>query len=84
MAIFKKKDAEPSAAPKKKTAKKQRKSVATFFKEVLAELKKVNWPTRKELVSYSVVVAVFIVLMSAVLFVMDTAFGYLLDLILSI
>ena len=31
--------------------KKKRRSLMRYFKEMSAELKKVNWPTRKELVN---------------------------------
>ena len=37
-----------------------------FFREVVAELRKVIWPTRKELVTYSMVVVVFVALMLAI------------------
>ena len=36
--------------------KKKKKSAKEFFKGVRLELKKVVWPTKKELVSYTVVV----------------------------
>ena len=69
-------------APVKQNA--QRKSPVTFVKEVWAELKKVTWPSKKELTSYSVVVSVFIVVVSLILFAMDTLFGSLLELLLRI
>ena len=82
MALFKKKG---ETETKKPAAQKKRSfSFIRYCKEVIAELKKVTWPNRKEMVSYSVVVAVFIVATALVLLVMDTAFGALLDLILSI
>lgn len=81
MAIIKKKGNE---AAKKDTQKKPRKSPLKYFKDVWAELKRVTWPTRKELTSYSVAVVVFIVVMACLLFVMDSAFGYVLELILTI
>ena len=76
-----KKTADAKKAPKQK---KQRKSPMTFFKEIWAELKKVTWPSKKELTSYSVVVTVFIIAVSLILFAMDTVFGSLLDLLLKI
>jgi preprotein translocase subunit SecE len=36
---------------------------ANFFREVVAELRKVIWPTRKELLTYTAVVVVFVTLM---------------------
>ena len=85
--LINKNDGDKKAAGAKKSAAKQkkpRKSPIAYIKEVIAELKKVSWPTRKEITSYSLVVVVFIVLMAGVLFLMDTVFGKLLDLILSI
>ena len=37
-----------------------------FVREVVAELRKVIWPTRKELITYTVVVVVFVAIMVAV------------------
>ena len=34
--------------------------IARFFREVVAELRKVIWPTRKELLTYTAVVIVFV------------------------
>lgn len=83
MSIFKKKDSE-GKKPAPKQVKKPRKSPVVFIREVIAELKKVTWPSRKEITSYSVVVVVFIIVMAGILFVMDSVFGSLLDLVLSI
>jgi preprotein translocase subunit SecE len=77
-----KKNTDAKKAPAKQ--KKPRKSPVVYFKEVWAELKKVSWPTKKELTSYSVVVTVFIVIVSLILFGMDTLFGKLLELVLKI
>jgi preprotein translocase subunit SecE len=67
-----------------KKAKKPRKSPMVFVREVIAELKKVTWPTKKEIGSYSLVVVVFITVMAVILFALDSVFGRLLDLILSL
>ena len=55
-------------------AKKQRTKPRQFVKEVIAELQKVNWPTRSEVVSYSVVVLVASIVIAAIIFVMDLIF----------
>jgi len=47
----------------------------TFLKEVVAELKKVIWPTRREMITYTIVVLVFVVLMTAFISGVDLAFG---------
>ena len=56
-------------APQKRT------SIPTFYRQVVAELRKVVWPTRKELVTYTSVVLVFVAIMVAIVSVFDFAFG---------
>ena len=56
-------------------AKKERTKPRQFIREVFAELQKVNWPTRPEVVAYSVVVLVSVVAIAALIFVMDLAFA---------
>lgn len=46
-----------------------------FFREVFGELKKVAWPSKKELASYTLTVIAFIVLMSIIIGVLDFVFG---------
>ena len=48
---------------------------ARYFREVYGELKKVNWPTAKELVSYTATVLVFIFLIAVMIGVLDFGFG---------
>ena len=45
-----------------------------FFREVVAELRKVIWPTRKELVTYTVVCLTFVVFMVIVVTSLDYGF----------
>ena len=51
--------------------------VILFLKQVIAELKKVVTPTRKELFSYTGVVLVFVVIMMALVYGLDQLFGWL-------
>jgi preprotein translocase subunit SecE len=46
-----------------------------FLREVVAELRKVIWPTRKELVTYTIVVLVFVSFMVALVAGLDIAFA---------
>lgn len=55
-------------------AKRERTSPRQFFKEVVAELRKVAWPTRQEVVGYSIVVLVSVIVIAAIIFAMDLAF----------
>lgn len=60
---------------------KKKKSIKKFFREVLAEMKKVSWPSRKELTNYTTVVIVLILLFAAIIGIIDLVLGQLLDLI---
>jgi preprotein translocase subunit SecE len=49
--------------------------IVRFLREVVAELGKVIWPTRKELVTYTIVVLIFVSFMVALVGVLDVAFA---------
>ena len=49
--------------------------ISLFYRQVIAELRKVIWPTRKELVTYTSVVIVFVLIVMAYVSVLDFAFG---------
>lgn len=53
--------------------------LALFIRQVIGELKKVVTPTRKELLSYTGVVLVFVVIMMALVSVLDLGFGTLVS-----
>ena len=55
----------------------KRTSLPTFYRQVVAELRKVVWPTQEQLVTYFLVVMVFVVFMMALVSVLDLAFGKL-------
>ena len=67
------------AAAKKDRAEKRGPfaGIILFLKQVIAELKKVVTPTRKELFSYTGVVLVFVVIMMALVYGLDQLFGWL-------
>ena len=54
---------------------------ALFLRQVVAELRKVIWPTRSELVNYTIVVLVFVVIMAAILALYDFVFARLVFLV---
>lgn len=54
-----------------------------FYRETRAELKKVSWPSRKELIQHTEVVVTSIILIGAALWVVDLIFGRVLDLFLT-
>ena len=45
--------------------------IITFYRQVVAELRKVIWPTRRELVTYTAVVLVFVIFMVAIVSLFD-------------
>lgn len=49
--------------------------VARFFREVVAELRKVIWPTRKELLTYTAVVVAFVTVVTALVVGLDFVFA---------
>ena len=57
---------------------RRRTSPALFFRQSVAELRKVIWPTRKELVTYTTVALVFVVIMVAVVTSLDYGFTKLI------
>ena len=56
----------------------KRTSPATFYRQVVAELRKVVWPTQQQLVTYFFVVMVFVVFMMALIAGLDLALGKLI------
>ena len=62
----------PTVRPPKE--KKERTPPRQFLKEVVAELRKVAWPSRQEVFSYSLVVLVSSAVIAALIFGMDFVF----------
>ncbi|MCW2497636.1 preprotein translocase subunit SecE [Jatrophihabitans sp.] len=50
---------------------------ARFVRESISELRKVLWPSRNELVTYSIVVIVFVVIMVSLVAGLDIGFAKL-------
>ncbi len=51
--------------------------VALFYRQVVAELRKVVWPTRKELLTYTWVVIVFVTILAIIVALFDLGFAKL-------
>jgi preprotein translocase subunit SecE len=54
---------------------RDKRSLGRFLREVVAELRKVIWPGRKELITYTTVVIVFVAVMVALVAGLDIAFA---------
>ena len=52
-------------------------SIALFIRQVIAELRKVVTPTRKELFKFTGVVLVFVIIVMGIVYGLDFAFGLL-------
>jgi preprotein translocase subunit SecE len=61
-----------------RTVKRDRMTPALFVRQVVAELRKVIWPTRKELVTYTVVCLTFVVFMATIVTLLDVGFAKLM------
>ncbi|MFJ3791713.1 preprotein translocase subunit SecE [Kitasatospora sp. NPDC090091] len=65
----------------KKSGKRAKKGVfarlALFYRQIIAELRKVVWPSRNELVNYTTVVVVFVVVVMAFVAGLDYGFSKL-------
>ena len=55
--------------------KKKRTPARQFLKEVRHELRKVDWPTREETMSYSIVVLVTVIILTTFVFFVDLGFS---------
>jgi preprotein translocase subunit SecE len=58
--------------------RRDRMTPALFTRQIAAELRKVIWPTRNELVTYTVVALVFCVIMTAIVTSLDYGFTKLM------
>ncbi|WP_141604574.1 preprotein translocase subunit SecE [Terrilactibacillus laevilacticus] len=57
------------------------KGTGKFFKNIGTEMKKVSWPTRKEMVNYTIMVIVTVVFLTVFFAVVDLGISRLLKLI---
>jgi len=65
---------EAADRPSEKKKAKKRTSPALFYRQVVAELRKVVWPSRRDLATFTAVVLVFVVIMVAIVFGLDALF----------
>jgi len=74
------KDRKPPSAPSKRKVdwkllfKRLPGRIAKFFRDVVHELKRVSWPSRKSLITYTIVVLVTLVFFATILGLFDFAF----------
>ena len=61
-----------------RAAKRDRTTPALFTRQVAAELRKVIWPTRKELGTYTAVALAFVIFMTVIVTSLDYGFTKLM------
>ncbi|MAK52956.1 MAG: preprotein translocase subunit SecE [Actinomycetota bacterium] len=61
--------------PAGKPQQEQRVGFRRYLSEVRSELRKVAWPTRSEVINYSIVVLVTLVVITSMIALMDWGFG---------
>ncbi len=69
--VREKPQARKAAAPKTKEERERRASPVEFLKEVRGELRKVAWPTRSEIINYSIIVLVAVVVLTSFIAMVD-------------
>lgn len=71
------------AVAKKSEKKKSKFNLIKTFRDMWAELKKVTWPSKKDLIRQSTVVIVFVLVLTVLVGLIDTGLSALLKLIIS-
>ncbi len=70
--------ATPGPGPSDKAERPGRMArISLYYRQVIAEMRKVIWPTRSELITYTTVVIVFVLIVLAYISVLDLGFGRL-------
>jgi preprotein translocase subunit SecE len=55
--------------------KRERVGLRQYLREIAAELRRVNWPTTQEVITYSIVVIFVVTVLTFVVFGLDLAFA---------
>lgn len=63
----------------KKEKKKRKNPLVKWFREMKSELKKVVWPTPKQILNNTIIVLVIVVISSVVVWVVDEAGTYIVN-----
>jgi len=65
-----------------RAAARKENAIVRYFKETRAELRKVNWPTRRQAINLTLIVLAVTVFMAALLGTIDYLFARLFSLII--
>jgi len=72
------------AVKKQTTAAKRKGKAAEYFKGVVGELKKVYWPSRKQVITYTGVVLITVSFVAVLIWLFDSLLAVLLGKILGL
>jgi preprotein translocase subunit SecE len=70
-------DSKAVRGPRERSGPEKRTSIPVFYRQVVAELRKVVWPTREQLITYFIVVMVFVAIMMTIVSLLDLGLGKL-------
>lgn len=70
-------DSKAVPGPRERSGSEKRTSIPIYYRQVVAELRKVVYPTRDQLVTYFIVVMVFVLVMMAIVSLLDLGLGKL-------
>ncbi|NLW78278.1 MAG: preprotein translocase subunit SecE [Ruminococcaceae bacterium] len=76
--------AEKSVKKKPNILVRMGRGIVRFFRDTRGELKKVVWPSRKQVLNNFLVVVVFVVLAAVFIFLLDLLFNWLLNLLINL
>ena len=54
-------------------------SIITYIKDVKAETKKIKWPTKKQVINYTIIIVVLSLILAAYIGALDALFAKLLS-----
>jgi preprotein translocase subunit SecE len=73
-----------TAAGKEKPKKSFFQNITRFFQSVWGDLKKVQWPGRNQLIAYSAVVVVAVIIVAFLIWIADILISWVVQLLLSL
>ena len=63
------------AMPPQQQQRREKVGLRQWIREIMAELRRVIWPSAQEVMTYSIVVVVVVSLLTGIVFLMDIAFS---------
>ena len=70
-------DSKAVRGPRERRGPRSAPAPVTFYRQVVAELRKVVWPTQEQLITYFIVVMVFVLIMMTIVSLLDLGLGKL-------